>query len=257
MRVVSHTCSNTEIVCAMGLQDHLIAVDDHSDYPQEIVSPLPKTGKDLQQDIGFIQSLKPDLVLTSLTVPGHEKIVSEMKEAGLPHLVIDPTSIEEVMDSFIVIAEALGAKEKGVLLKNEFQQKIDEIKEQVLAKDVKVMVEWWSKPSIVPCQFSWVNDMIGMAGGKNPWGSYELKSMVVEDSGVCLADPDLLVVAWCGVKAHKIKLDAVYRKKEFENVSAFKNKNIHVISEEYLGRPAPRLLQGLQQLAKLIRDTKK
>ena len=38
MRVVSLTCSNTEIVCALGAADVLVGVDDHSDYPVEVVA---------------------------------------------------------------------------------------------------------------------------------------------------------------------------------------------------------------------------
>src|SRR3546814_14977175 len=76
MRVVSHTCSNTEIVCALGAQDLLIAVDNDSDYPPDVVSKLVPLGRDLQLDVDAALALKPDLVLTSLTVPGHERIVA-------------------------------------------------------------------------------------------------------------------------------------------------------------------------------------
>ena len=47
MRLVSLTCSNTEIVCALGCADLLVGVDDHSDYPEEVVATLPRVGKDL------------------------------------------------------------------------------------------------------------------------------------------------------------------------------------------------------------------
>src|SRR3546814_6474572 len=80
MRVVSHTCSNTEIVCALGAQDLLIAVDNDSDYPPDVVSKLVPLGRDLQLDVDAALALKPDLVLTSLTVPGHERIVAAFEQ---------------------------------------------------------------------------------------------------------------------------------------------------------------------------------
>ena len=84
MRVVSHTCSNTEIVCALGCAEMLVGVDDHSDYPVEVVSKLPRIGPDLGVDVERVKRLEPDLVLTSLTVPGHEKVIEALSATRTP-----------------------------------------------------------------------------------------------------------------------------------------------------------------------------
>ncbi len=75
MRIVSLTCSNTEIVCALGCAEWLVGVDNHSDYPSEVVSKLPRVGPDLGVRIADVAALEPDWVLASLTVPGHEKVI--------------------------------------------------------------------------------------------------------------------------------------------------------------------------------------
>jgi len=84
MRIVSLTCSNTEIVCALGLSHYLVGVDNHSDYPAEVVAHLPRVGPDLDIDAQRVAALKPDLVLASLTVPGHERILDRLRAAKLP-----------------------------------------------------------------------------------------------------------------------------------------------------------------------------
>ena len=86
MRIVSLACSNTEIVCALGCADLLVGVDDHSDFPTDVVGPLPKVGPDLDIDVERVAALEPDLVLATLTVPGHEKIVEQLEIAGLPYI---------------------------------------------------------------------------------------------------------------------------------------------------------------------------
>ena len=116
MRIVSHTCSNTEIVCALGAGRQLVGVDDDSDHPADVVAPLPKLGRDLELDVARVAALRPDLVLTSLTVPGHERIVEALRQAGLPVLVIDPIGLDGVYDSIAQVAEALG------MLKRDDQQ---------------------------------------------------------------------------------------------------------------------------------------
>src|SRR5690625_2129343 len=96
MRLVAHTCSYTEIVCALGLGDWLVGVDEHSDYPPEVVSALPRIGPDLDVDVEKIRALEPDLVITSLTVPGHEKCLEKMQAANLPLLVTQPHGLADV-----------------------------------------------------------------------------------------------------------------------------------------------------------------
>src|SRR4051812_48861670 len=98
MRVVSHTCSNTEIVCALGAAGLLVGIDDDSDFPPGDVAGVEKLGRDLELNVARVAALKPDLVLTSLTVPGHEKIVAALQAAGLKTLVCDPQSLEDVFD---------------------------------------------------------------------------------------------------------------------------------------------------------------
>src|SRR3546814_16348585 len=104
MRVVSHTCSNTEIVCALGAQDLLIAVDNDSDYPPDVVSKLVPLVRDLQLDVDAALALKPDLVLTSLTVPGPERIVAAFEEHGVPHVVCNPQHLHHLFDDIRRIA---------------------------------------------------------------------------------------------------------------------------------------------------------
>src|SRR5690554_6277861 len=99
MRIVSTVCSNTEIVCALGAADLLVGVDDHSDFPAEVVAKLPRVGPDLTVDPEKIRALEPDLVLASLTVPGHEKVIASVEAAGLPYRAFQPFTIEDVFRS--------------------------------------------------------------------------------------------------------------------------------------------------------------
>ena len=85
MRIVSHTCSNTEIVCALGAAELLVGVDADSDHPAEVVARLPKLGRDLSLDTAAVLALKPDLVLSSRTLPGHEPLVQAL-ELSLIHI---------------------------------------------------------------------------------------------------------------------------------------------------------------------------
>ncbi len=249
MRIVSHTCSNTEILCALGLADQLVAVDDHSDYPAEVVRKLPRIGPDLTVDVDRILALNPDLVVTSLTLPGHEEGLERMQQAGLPLLVLEPKSLDDVPRDIQTIADALGVSQRGRELAEEFRTAMTP---QQLDWQPAILVEWWPKPVIVPGQDSWVTAMIELAGGRNPWQHNPVKSEPVSDAEVLRARPDAVVISWCGVPFAKYRPEVVRRRESWAATPALRRDQVYCVSEEHLGRPGPRLLEGLKQLKHLV-----
>ena len=251
LRVVSHTCSNTEIVCALGCAEMLVGVDDHSDYPVEVVANLPRIGPDLGVDVERVKQLEPDLVLTSLTVPGHEKIIEALEAARLPLLVVEPRSLPDVFADVERIASALGVAERGRELANRMRA---ETIDDAMAPSVRpaILVEWWPKPVIVPGKHSWVSDMITLVGGTNPWAKRDCKSTPVTDEEVIAAAPDAIVLSWCGVKPEKVRPDVVQKRTAWRHVPAVATDRIYCVPEAWMGRPGPRLLEGLRAIRAIV-----
>lgn len=250
MRVVSHTCSNTEIVCALGCAERLVGVDSDSDFPVNVVTRLPKLGRDLELDVARTAALKPDLVLTSLTVPGHERIVTALHEADLRTVVIDPIGLEGVYASIRQIADVLDVSARGEKL-------IDNMRTEMVAVAApgirpKILVEWWPKPVIGPARDSWINDLVHRAGGENPWATRPGKSLEISDIDARTAAPDIIVMSWCGVKLERYRANVVARRAGWEEIPAVKQQRIHPIGEAFLGRPGPRLVEGYRALRELI-----
>ncbi len=252
MRVVAHTCSNTEIVCALGRSDWLVGVDDHSDYPAEVVSTLPRVGPDLDVDIERIRALEPDLVITSLTVPGHERCVERIAAAGLPYLVTQPTSLAGVAEDIRHIGAALGAATEAEALASRFDVAL--ARAAGVATGIPVLVEWWPKPVIVPGRRSWVNEMLRLAGGYNPWEAEDAESLPVDPKAVRRAAPEAVVMSWCGVREDKYRAEVVRRRSGWAEVPALRHDRIHAVSEAWLGRPGPRLLEGIERLRTIVNE---
>ena len=249
MRVFSHTCSNTEIVCALGCEHLLVGVDADSDFPPEVVSKLPQPGRDLDLDVPAVLALKPDLVLSSLTVPGHERIVDELAAAGVPTQVSDPRSLEDIFADVLRIATALGVAERGHSLVAQMRAAMPAMARE---RRPRVLVEWWPKPVIAPARQSWVTDLIALAGGVNPWGEVEAKSAPLEDAQVFEARPDAIVMSWCGVKQENYRAEIVRRRPGWEQVPAVQSDRIVPITEAWLGRPGPRVVEGYRALRQVI-----
>lgn len=253
MRVVSHTCSNTEIVCALGRAELLVGVDDHSDWPVEIVASLPKIGPDLGVDVERVKALRPDLVLTSLTVPGHERIVESLEQAGLPILVLEPKSLEDVYRDVERIARALGVEERGRALAAAMRAEL--ARPDAAPSGPPILVEWWPKPVIVPGKRSWVTDMLAIAGARNPWAERDCESTPVSDEEVVAAAPEAIVLSWCGVEPEKIRPDVVFKREAWRELPAIRAGRVHCVPEAWMGRPGPRLALGVRALREIAAST--
>lgn len=249
MRVVALACSNTEIVCALGCADRLVGVDDHSDHPSDVVGALPRMGPDLTPDPEVIASLEPDLVLASLTVPGHEKVIASLEQRGLPFRAFEPTSLADVYADIRVIADLLGVAARGEALVAEMEAAMPVV--EVSDRRPRIAIQWWPKPVIVPGRLSWVHDLLHRAGGAGVLDADE-KSRPLTDDELAAQDPDAIVLSWCGVHPSKYRPDVVYRNPAFRDITALRQKRVVTIGEPFLGRPAPRLVEGYRRLRALV-----
>ena len=252
MRVVALTCSNTEIVCALGCAEFLVGVDNHSDYPVDVVTKLPRVGPDLTIDIARVAALSPDLVLASLTVPGHERVIEGLERARLPYFAPEPSSLADVYDDIRQIAARLRVPERGAALVAQMQREIPA--QPAALTGPRLLVEWWPKPVIVPGKQSWVSDLIASAGGTNPFAERTVKSTPITDEEAARAAPDAIIMSWCGVRTEKYRPEVVYRRPAWRAIPAVAAGRVFAVPEAFLGRPGPRLLEGYLALREIVQS---
>jgi iron complex transport system substrate-binding protein len=249
VRVVSLTCSNTEILCALGLGHLLVGVDDHSDHPAEVVAQAVRVGPDLGIDVAAVAALRPDLVLASLTVPGHERIVAQLDAAQIPYLAPEPIRLTDVYRDLRQIGDALGARDAAERCVAEMEAAMPPVDRA--GRRPRIAVEWWPKPVILAGRQSWIHDLIARAGGENAWDR-DCKSAPAPDDAVAAHPPDAVVISWCGVPAHRYRPDVVARRTGWQQFPALQHGRIWPITEAWLGRPGPRLVEGYRALATRI-----
>ncbi|MEX0836810.1 MAG: cobalamin-binding protein, partial [Gemmatimonadota bacterium] len=269
MRIVSLACSNTEIVCALGCGHLLVGVDDHSDHPPEVVDRLPKVGPDLEIDVGKVAELEPDLVLATLTVPGHEKVVERLEAAGLPYIAPEPVSLEDVYRDIRDIGARLGVPERAEALVQEMSAELgtgsgngspDGRSEHGLTAGdddesrPTILIQWWPKPVITPGKQSWATDVIEAAGGRAVLAGEDLKSRPMTDEEVAERAPDAVVLSWCGVHPDKYRPDVVLGNETWKDLAFVKDSRVFCIGEPYLGRPGPRLVEGVRRMREVIQE---
>ncbi|MCA1055568.1 cobalamin-binding protein [Rossellomorea aquimaris] len=253
MRIVSICPSNTEIIDYLGMTSSLIGVDDYSDYPEE-VRTLPRLGPDLSIDMDKLQSMNPDLVFSSLSVPGMERNIDELNKRNIPHITLNPQSFKDIADDILTVGKACGMEEEALLKQQEFLQTIEELKRLSAKVEHRPSLywEWWPKPVFTPGKINWLTELSEMVGAENSFSDVELASVQTDWDDVRKRDPDYICLAWVGVQQKRVNPDLVRKRPDWDTMKAVRNDRILVLEEALYCRPSPLLLKGAMELAILL-----
>ncbi len=249
MRIISICPSNTELLAFLNADHLLVGIDDYSDWP-ESVNGLPRLGPDLSIRMDELEALKPDLVLASLSVPGMEKNVNELKRRGIPHLVLDPQSFADIRNDLEFVANAIHLD--AALLLEAYDNVLAELatRGNKTASAPSLYWEWWPKPIFTPGAINWLSEMSRLIGAKNCFEDIESANIQTDWQDVLKRDPDYILLAWVGVLTAKVKPELILKRDGTQKMKAA--ENIHVMEEALFCRPSPRLIEGAINLGKLI-----
>ncbi|UII55393.1 cobalamin-binding protein [Cytobacillus spongiae] len=253
MRVISICPSNTELIAYMNRTDCLVGIDDYSDWPESI-HELPRLGPDLSINMDLVEELRPDMVLASLSVPGMEKNIAELEKRRIPHIVLNPQSLEDIEKDLITTGKAINDPAAGLQAAIQFRSKIEEIREIGLTIQAKPTLywEWWPKPVFTPGKHNWLTEISEMIGAKNLFQEVELASVQTDWVDVSSRNPDFICLAWVGVRQEKVNMEIVKKRPGWDQLDAVQQNQIFILEEALYCRPSPRLVDGAIQLAKLL-----
>lgn len=253
-RIVSLAPSVTEILCALGVGDRLVGVDRWSDHPPH-VRALPKVGR-IEADLDAINALHPDLVVACTSVPGMERNAERLAGSGLSLAVAEPTDLPGTLRSIHAIGEAVGRVAEAAALVTGMEERIARVADAAIGADpLAVYWEWWPKPLSAAAGRSWMNGLIEIAGGRNVFGQVDRPSVRPDDEEVIARDPEVIFVCWCGAKKLP-EIEQIRARPGWAGVRAVAAARVHAMPEGLFARPGPRLVEGLERLAGVLRETR-
>lgn len=253
MRLISICPSNTELIAYLGLTDHLVGLDDFSDWPASI-QHLPRLGPDLSIDMDALQALRPDLVLASLSVPGMEKNVNELIAREIPHLVLNPQSLDDIALDLLTVGKACGIVDHAERIVSEYRAFVEEMRNRAstVSSYPELYWEWWPKPIFTPGQINWLTEISEISGGRNVFRDVELASIQTDWEDVLRRNPDYIFLAWVGVQQTKVKKAVLEKRPGFQKLEERQKNSVYIMEEELYCRPSPRLLEGAHKLANIL-----
>lgn len=252
-RIVSLSPGHTEIVFALGLEDRLVGVTEFCDYP-EAAKDKPKIGGFSTVDIERVVRIQPDLILAANI---HRKdVIPKLEELDLTVVCLDPTTLEEVLKAITLVGKCSGQEEKASQLVTGMGDRIKAITDKTSnltqAERPRVFYIIWHDPLMTVGSDTRIRELIELAGGINiaqdPPGGYPTISLET----VIQANPQVIVAGTGHGEGAALPYQFALTEERLRDVDARANGRVYKMNTDLVGRPGPRMVDGLEQMAKMI-----
>jgi iron complex transport system substrate-binding protein len=248
-RVVALAPSITEIVFALGQQHRLKGVSRFSDYPPE-ARDFPKVGSYVHLDVERIVALQPDLCI-GIKDGNPLTAVRQLEALNIPFFAVDPVDLDTVMDSITAVGDLLGASDKARSIVGEMRRRILAVRQKTSQVQHKpgVFFQIGISPIVSVGYATFIHELITMAGGTNVAAGASPYPRFSREQVISLA-PDVLIIASMARATVFEEVKAQWL--QWPAIPAVRNQSVHIAPTNIFDRPTPRLVDGLEQMARYI-----
>ena len=251
-RVVSLAPSNTEILFAVGAGSQVVGRDEFSDYPAEAASIESIGGSFGEYNAEAIVALEPDLVLAAEINP--PELVQQLEDLGLTvYYLSNPTSLEEMYTNLETVAGLTG--HDATELVASLKARVAAVDEKIapLSSRIPVFYEIDATDPTKPWTYgpgTFGSLLITRAGGYNIGDIASDPYPQISIEQVVAANPSVIIL---GDSMWGVTPESVPARPGWETLPAVASNSIYPFDDNLVSRPGPRLVDGLEQLAKLLR----
>lgn len=259
-RIISLAPSNTEILFALGLGDKVVGVTQFCNYPSE-AQDKPKIGgfsaTEIDVSMEQIVAADPDLILATEThvneaVP---KLAQLLPEANVVVLLTQTESFDIIFQAINLVGRCTHTEDKANQLVAEMKSRIKTITDKTnKLQDFErpgVLYIVWHDPIYAIGGGTLGNSLIEAAGGVNIFQG-QIGAPIVDLETIISRNPQVIL----GSAAIGIGADLPYQftlnEERLKVVDARINNRVYGVNDDITGRPGPRIVEALEQLAKML-----
>ncbi|HKT35073.1 MAG TPA: cobalamin-binding protein [Nitrospira sp.] len=247
-RVISLAPSITEMLFALGLDEEIVGVTEFCNFPAAALNK-PKLGY-ARPSLEALIALRPDLI-----VAPHEflraDMLAKLDELKIPVFLLKAQTLEDILIQIQNLGKIFNRMSAADSITGVMRARIAEVTNRVAPLERKrVLYVLNSHPLITVGPGSYIHQMIGLAGGINiaagtssPYPRLSLESVLKED-------PQVLIFPVGS--AESIPESEQQEWNRWTTLSAVRNQQLRNVSSDALNRPGPRVIEGLEHLARAI-----
>ena len=276
--------SATEIVCALGLEDHLVGVSHSCNFPTRVLDlptitsthvPYTESSEAIDTyvrehlaghkalydlDMDRLRDAQPDVVVSQALCDVCAVATGDVLEAihslpSTPTLIdLEPHTLADVLDDILRVGKELEAGESADRLVADLRTRRDSIAARTatipISERPRVAFREWLYPPFNGGH--WNPEMVELAGGIDLLGAPGKPSSTQKWESIVDAEPDVLFIACCGFRVERALEDVqkISQTNAWQQLPAVKNERVYVTDgNAYFSSPGPRLIDGLEIMA--------
>ena len=246
-RIVSLAPNLTEIVYAVGAGNKLVGDTTYCDYP-DAAKNVTKIGDTMNPSIERIIALKPQIVLVS-TASQLEAFTKQLDQQNITVYVTNPQSLDGVFRSIQTLGDLFDHHDLAKALAGGLTTRAATVEAGLrTTKPVKVFYQVSGEPLYTIGREAYLTDLIRRAGGVSVTAEVPGAFPRFSDEAALASKPDAIILPTGGSMGSANATVAA----SLRNSPAVLNNRVYRINDDHLSRPGPRLVEGLEEIARAL-----
>lgn len=247
-RVVSLAPSITEMLFALGLDEQIVGVTEFCNFP-EAAKAKSKVGY-ANPNLESLIALRPELVVAPREFH-RANVLAKLEELKIPVLLLEATSLESIFSHLHTLGRIFDRSTAAHAMTLAMRNRMAELtaRTEHLAR-VRVLYVINSQPLMTVGPGSYIHQMIGLAGGLNIASEAKAPYPRLTMETVLKENPEVLLFPRGSIETVPRSEQEAWRR--WTTVTAVRENRLRDVSADALNRPGPRVMEGLEALARAI-----
>ena len=252
-RIISLAPANTEILFALGLEENVIGVTEYCNYPSE-AEDKEKIGSYTTPNIEKIVNLNPDLVLAAYGNP--TGTVEALKRFNLTVVGLNARNLDEILYNLRLVGEITGRSANASVLVANMVQRIEVLDGRMSnlknEERPRILHIIWHDPIWVAGKGTFEDELIKRSGGVNiaPVEGYRALSL----EKLIELNPDVIITpsgSGMGCTLTNFCYEYIMGEPRLRSIEAVRTKRVYVINADIVCRAGPRIVDALEEMARM------
>ena len=250
-RIAAIFASNVEMLAGLGLVDRIAAIEAYTRFPPEVVGK-PLVGGRLGFSAEAIARLGCDLAVMTPARGAAHLLTEPLARAGIPTIVVIHRDLPGVFDNIALLGRATGAEMVAEALAAGLRARLAALADRLRGRPpVPVFLETSSNGrgafgTARPRTYT--HDILLRAGGAPVFpGLPDSAPAQVSGEAILRADPAAYLLAGRPDQAAEVA-----GRPGFPGLRAVRDGRVHPVSRALLLIPGPRVVEGAEQVARLL-----
>ncbi len=248
-RIVSLAPNITEILFNLGLDEEIVGVSIHCNFPEKAKNRV-QVGSYISLDFEKIISLNPDLIIA--TGAGNTRdMVDRLEKLGFKTYVIFPKNFDDILQSIGHIGQVTNREAQARVIIEGMRKRKQRVVELTRGLSLpKVFIQIGEAPMVTVGKGSFADDLIRIAGGENIAGREKELYPRFGMEEILKRSPEVIIISSMNPKGDYQKILREWTR--WKTIPAVKNGRIHLVDSDLLDRPSPRIIDGLEEIARVL-----